>query len=177
MRIHRHALPAGLAVAAVLASAAAGCGGSSGASSGSSANNAASTSTSASTATTPSNPPRVPLSTPQSAVRSYIEGVSAVNGAAICNAMGATLERKIINEIVAARPSEAHSSCAQALTGLVSATITPSERSGKLPTFHVTTTGNTAVVKYIGTRTHHHHTFTLVKQGPGWLIDEVNEKG
>ena len=101
----------------------------------------------------------------------YIEGVSAVNGGAICNAMDANLEHKIIQEIVRARPSEAHSSCAQALTGLVAATTTPSERSGKLPTFRVTTTGNTAVVKYVGTHTHHPHTFTLVKQGPGWLIE------
>ncbi len=172
MRIHRHALPAGLAVGALFAAAVAGCGGSS-----ASPSNAASTSPNATTATTPSNPPRVPLSTPQSAVRSYIEGVNAVNGGAICNAMAANLEHKVVQEIVRARPEEAHSSCAQALTKLVAATTTPSERSGKLPTFHVTTTGSTAVVRYVGTRTHHHHTFTLVKQGPGWLIAKVNEKG
>jgi hypothetical protein len=174
MRMHRHTLPAGLAVGVLLAAAVAGCGGGSSAS----PSNAASTSRSATTATTPSNTPRVPLSTPQSAVRSYIEGVNAVNGGAICNAMAASLEHKVVQEIVRARPSEAHSSCAQALTGLVAATTTPSERSGKLPTFHVRTTGaNSAVVKYVGTRTHHHHTFTLVKQGPGWLIAKVNEKG
>jgi hypothetical protein len=176
MRIYGYAPLAGLLAGAVLAAVAAGCGGSSNGSSASSSN-AASTTPTATTATTPANPPRVPLSTPQSAVRSYIEGVDAVNGGAICNAMDATLERKVIKEIVAARPSEARSSCAQALTGLVSATISASERSGKLPTFRVATTGNTAVVKYRGTHTHHPHTFTLVKQGPGWLIDKVNENG
>jgi|SRR5580704_4939321 hypothetical protein len=165
-----------LAVGAVLAAGVAGCGGSSSAAAGS-PSNAASTSPSATTATTPSNPPRVPLSTPQSAVRSYIEGVDAVNGGTICNTLDANLERTIIKEIVRAKPSEAHSSCAQALTGLVAAITSPSERSGKLPTFHATTTGNAAVVTYVGRRTHHHHTFRLVKQDSGWLIDKVNENG
>ena len=178
MRIHRYALPSGLAVGAVLVAATAGCGGSSSASSGSPPQNAAqSTPQSAATATAPSTPPKVVLSTPQIAVGSYIEGVSAVNGGAICNAMDERLERKIIQEIVNARPSEASASCAQALSGLVGATINPSERSKKLPTFHVTTTGNRAVVKYRGTRSHNPHTFTLIKHGSGWLIDKVNENG
>jgi hypothetical protein len=176
MRAHRYALSHSLVLAAVLAVAVAGCGGSSSGSSASSPHNAASTSPGAST-TTPSNPSKVPLSTPQSAVRSYIEGVVTVNGADICNAIDATLERKIIGEIVHARPSEAHATCAQALTGLVSATTNPSERSRKLPTFHVSTKGNTAVVKYVGTHTHNPHTFVLVKQGSGWLVDKVNENG
>ncbi len=177
MRIHRYAPLSGLAVGAVLAAAVAGCGGSSSASPASTSHNAAQSTTTATTATTPSTPPKVALSTPQSAVRSYIEGVSAVNGGAICNAIDESLERKIIKEIVNARPSEARSSCAQALTGLVGATTSPSERTKKLPTFHVTTTGNRAVVKYRGLRSHNPHTFTLVKHGSGWLIDTVNENG
>jgi hypothetical protein len=171
-RIHRYGPPAladlrSVAVGVVLVAVLAGCGGSSSASSSNPAQNA----------TSGAPPPRVALRTPEGAVRSYVEGVKTVNGGAICNALDEGLRQKIIKEIVRARPLEARSSCSQALAGLVRAGSSPSERNAKLPTFHVKTAGNRAVVKYVGTYTHHPHTFTLVKQGPGWLIDKISESG
>jgi hypothetical protein len=146
----------------VLAAAAAGCG--------------ASSTPSSTTATAPAVPPKIVLTTPEATARTYIEGVQAVAGGAVCGAMDERLKRKVVGEIVKARPSEAHSTCAQALTGLIGATTTPSERNVALPTFHVTTTGNKALVKYVGTVSHKPHTFVIVKHPSGWLVDKVNEK-
>ncbi len=154
-----------VAVGVVLAAVLAGCGGSSSAFSGNPAQNAASS----------PPPPRVALRTPGGAVQSYIEGVKTAHGGAICNALDENLRQKIIKAIVRTRISEAGSSCAQAMARLVGARISLKERNAKLPIFHAKTTGNRAVVKYIGTYTHHPHTFTLVKQGPGWLIDKISE--
>jgi hypothetical protein len=159
-----------VAVGVVLVVVLAGCGGGLNASSSNPAQNAAS-------GTPPPPPPRVALRTPQGATRSYINGVKTVNGGAICNALEESLRQRVIHEIVSARPAEARSSCAQALAGLVRAQSSPRERKAKLPIFHVKTTGNTAVVKYVGTYTRHPHTFTLVKQGPGWLIEKISESG
>ncbi len=119
-------------------------------------------------------PPRVALRTPGGAVQSYIEGVKTAHGGVIA-ALDENLRQKIIKAIVRTRISEAGSSCAQAMARLVGARISLKERNAKLPIFHAKTTGNRAVVKYIGTYTHHPHTFTLVKQGPGWLIDKITE--
>ncbi len=174
MRIHRRAWPAGLAVVAFLAAAVgAGCGGGSSAS----PSNAASTSPSATTATPQSKPPpRVPLRTPQGAVRSYQRGIQTVNGTAICNSLDENVRQAIIQKIVRARPTEAGAPCAQALAGLAAAITTPSEAHAKLPVLHVTVNGATAVVRYTG-KSHEPHTFTLVKRGPGWLINTINNIG
>jgi hypothetical protein len=171
MRMHRYAPPAladlrsvivGVALAAVIA----GCGGSSSASSSSAPTNAVQ-----------STPQGVALTTPQAAVRSYIEAIRAVNGNAMCNALDEGLQRSIMSEIVRARPAEAGVPCAQALAGFAGATNTPGEARAKLPQFHVTTSGSTATVTYLGTVTHEQHTISLVKRGPGWLIDKINGKG
>jgi hypothetical protein len=155
-------------VGAVLAAAVAGCGGGSSAASGGPPQGT--------TAVSPVKAPKIALNTPEAAARTYILGVQAVAGGAVCGAMDERLRRKIVGEIVKARPSEAHSTCAQALTGLIGATTTPSERNVALPVFHVTTTGNKAVVKYVGTVSHKPHTFVLIKNPSGWLVDKVNGK-
>jgi hypothetical protein len=155
-------------VGVVLAAAVAGCGGGSSAASGGPPQST--------TAATPVKAPKIVLNTPEATVRTYILGVQAVAGGAVCGAMDEHLRRKVVGEIVKARPSEAHSTCAQALTGLIGATTTPSERNVALPTLHVTTTGKKAVVKYIGTVSHKPHSFVLIKHPSGWLVDKVNEK-
>jgi hypothetical protein len=168
VKINRY-VPAQLAIGVALIAAAAGCGGSSSASTGSAPQSAA---------VNIPPPPRKPLSSPEVAVRSYIEGVQAVNGDAICNSLAGALQRSIMTSIVRARPKEAGASCGQAMTGLVEAITSPSEAHAKLPRFRVKqTSGDTAVVTYVGAASHKLRTFVLVKSGPGWLIEKINGKG
>jgi hypothetical protein len=187
MRMNRYAPPAlaelrAAAVAvvfgAILLTAATGCGGSSSASPSVPPSSAAqSTPQSTPQSTTPSKPPpRVALRTPQGAVQSYLRGIQTVNGNAICNSLDENVRQAIIQKIVRARPTEAGAPCAQALAGLAAAITTPSEAHAKLPALHATVNGATAVVRYTG-KSHEPHTFTLVKSGPGWLIDRINNIG
>lgn len=166
MRIRRYSTPVQIVLGVVLVAVIAGCGGSSSASSGGAPQNAAQT-----------TPQRVALTTPQGAVLSYIKGVQAVNGNAMCNALDESLQKATMRTIVRARPAEAGTPCAQALAGLVAATATPGEAHAKLPRLHVTISGGTAVVTYVGTMSHERHTLALVKRGSGWLIDKINGKG
>lgn len=137
-----------------------------GASSGSAPQNAALTTTR-----------RVALGSPQRAVRSYIEGIKAVNGGAICNALDDTLQQSIVRSLVRSRAVPAGASCMQALGALARAATSPSERHSKLPRLHVTRTGDRAVVRYVGTLSHKRRAFVLVRHGSGWLIDTINGRG
>lgn len=168
-----------IGVAAVTAVAVAtGCGGSSSASSGGATQSAAqSTPQSTTQSTAPSKPQRVVIATPQRAVQVYIEGIQAVNGGVLCNVLDDSLQRDLIQKYVSADPTEAGASCEQALTGIAAAVTTPGEHRLKLPPLHVTRTGDRAVVQYTGRVSHETRSFTLVKQGSGWLIDKINGKG
>ncbi|MGH2855038.1 MAG: hypothetical protein ACRDLF_12710 [Solirubrobacteraceae bacterium] len=164
-------------VAVTVAAASAGCGGSSSASAGGATQSAVqSTPQSTTQSTAPSKPRRVALTTPQRAVQSYLEGIQATNGAALCNVLDEGLQRALIQKLVSARPTEAGDSCAQALTELAAAVTHPGERRLR-PRLQVTKTGDRAVVKYIEPVAHKPRTFVLVKHGPGWLIDKINGKG
>jgi hypothetical protein len=120
---------------------------------------------------------RVMLATPQRAVQSYIEGIQAANGSALCNVLDRSMQRALIEKLVQARPTEAGASCAQALTGLAASVTSPGEQRLRLPPLHVKTRGATAVVTYRGPRSHEPRSFTLVKRGRGWLIDKINGTG
>lgn len=108
---------------------------------------------------------------------SYFEGIKAASGAILCNALDEGVQQALIKKIISSRPTEAGASCAHALTELATAITSPSERSAKVPPLHVTTTGDGAVVSYVGPLTHKARTFTLVKHGSGWLIDKIDGKG
>jgi hypothetical protein len=170
MRVNRCA-PTRLVVGVALV-AVAGCGGSSDVSPNAPQEAAVSTPQS-----TQSTAPHRPLTTPQGAARSYLEGVQAINGAAICNVLDTGLQRTIIQEVVRVRPLEAGASCAQAVSVVAATATSPNERRAKLPRLHVSRTGDRAVVSYVGARTHKRRFLVLVKHGSGWLIDQINGKG
>jgi hypothetical protein len=166
-----------VAIGVVAGTVIAGCGGSSSASSESAPPNPAQSTPQSATQTTASKPQRVAMATPQRAVRSYIEGIQTANGALLCNVLDEGLRRALVQKIVSASPTEAGASCAQALTGLAASVTNPGESRLKLPPLQVTRTSGGAVVSYLGPRSHQPRTFTLVKRGPGWLIDKINGKG
>jgi metal-dependent amidase/aminoacylase/carboxypeptidase family protein len=108
--------------------------------------------------------------TPQQAVRTYVEGIHAANGAAVCDVMDTKLQREVIAKIVRERPIEAGDTCPQALTDLAAEVTTPGERRPRLPRLNVTTIGSTDV----GVYSHARRTYALVKHGDGWLIDRIS---
>jgi hypothetical protein len=173
MRISRCSRLAQLSAGVALVAVVAGCGGSSNASSGAAPPIEPPSTTQS---TTPSEPRRVAMTTPQRAVQSYLEGIQATNGAALCNVLDEGLQRALIQKLVSARPTEAGDSCAQALTELAAAVTNPGERRLR-PRLQATRTGDRAVVKYIEPKSRKPRTFVLVKHGPGWLIDKINGKG
>jgi hypothetical protein len=170
MLIHRCRQLAGLLAGAALIAVGAGCGGSSSASSGAPRNAAAQSAPRRSS-------PRAPTTVPQAAVRSYLEGLQSANGTLICNVLDETLERAMIKKIVSVRPTEATATCEQALARFAAAVTAPSERHLKVPALHVTRAGDRAVVRYRGALSHEPRSFTLVKEGSGWLIDKINAFG
>jgi hypothetical protein len=155
-------MPGPLAVAAILV---AGCGG------------VSSVTTTQSVVT--GTPVRAVLSSPQSAVRSYIEAIEGLDGNTMCSILDEELRRFLVAYTVRNLAVPAGVPCAETMSRFASAITTPGERSRhyKLPTFHVTITGNRAVVRYIGSASHEPHTIVLVKRSNGWLLDKVNGNG
>ncbi len=118
-------------------------------------------------------------STPQSTAQAYIEGVTKLNGNAICGVLDSRLRQAIINFTVSNHVAIPGAPCATALRRFATASTAPKERDGKLPLpkFHVQIKGSEAEVRYIGPVSHKEHTFTLVKGANGWLIDKINGNG
>jgi hypothetical protein len=126
-----------------------------------------------------SAPVRVVRSTPQSTVQGYIEGLTNLNGNAVCSVLDDSLRRVLINYAVSNRVAVAGVPCAEAMSRFAVAITAPRERRKKLPlpTFHVQIKDGKATVRYIGSTSHAKHTFVLVKSGSGWLIDKINGNG
>jgi hypothetical protein len=136
-------------------------------------------STIAAARTAPTEPVKVVRGTPQSTAQTYIEGLTRLNGNAICSVLDSSLRRAMVNYTVSNHVAIPGVPCATVMHRFAAASTAPNERGGKLPlpTLHVQIKDGEAEVRYIGTASHKEHTFTLVKSPGGWLIDKINGNG
>jgi hypothetical protein len=127
----------------------------------------------------PSGAVQVVRSTPQSTVRAYIEGLTNLNGHAVCSVLDGNLQHVLVSYAVSSRVAASGVPCAEAMSKFAVAITNPRDRGKKipLPKFHVQIEDGRAVVRYIGALSGAKHTFVLVKSGPGWLIDKINGNG